>query len=74
MEIVQLRLERLRSRAKLALLRLLGRITVKLASQDQKKEFAAEWDAHDQATGEKWKSVHRQALFTSVGLALSQSA
>jgi hypothetical protein len=72
--IVQFRLEQLRLRAKLALLRLLGRINVKLASQDQKKEFAAEWEAHDQATGEKWKSVHRQALLTNVGLALSQWA
>ena len=60
-------------RAALALLKRLKPIVVKLGSQDQKKEFAAEWEAHDQETGEKWRSVHRQALFMNVGLALSQS-
>jgi hypothetical protein len=71
---LQRRLERLRVRAALALLNLIKAIVVKLGSQDQKKEFAAEWETHDQETGEKWKSVHRQALFTNVGQALSQWA
>ena len=71
---LQLRLERLRLRASLALLNLLMPIAVKLGSQDQKKEFATEWETHDQDMGEKWRSVHRQALFTNVGLALSQWA
>src|ERR1700730_18778797 len=71
---LQLRLERLRLRASLALLNLLRPIAVKLGSQDQKKEFATEWETHDQDMGEKWRSVHRQALFTNVGLALSQWA
>lgn len=71
---LQKRLELLRLRASLALLKLLAPIVVKLGSQDQKKEFAAQWETHDQETGEKWKSVHRKALFTNVGLALSQWA
>jgi hypothetical protein len=59
-------------RAALALLKLLKPIVVKLGSEGQKKEFSAEWETHDQEIGEKWRSVHRQALFASVGLALSQ--
>jgi hypothetical protein len=68
------RLELLRMRAALALLNLISPIVVKLGSQDQREQFAAEWAAHDQEIGEKWRSVHRQALFTNVGLALSQWA
>ena len=45
---LQRRLERLRVRAALALLNLIKAIVVKLGSQDQKKEFAAEWETHDQ--------------------------
>jgi hypothetical protein len=57
--------------AALALLNLMKVIVIKLGSQDQKKEFAAEWETHDQEMGEKWRSVHSQALFAHVGLALS---
>jgi hypothetical protein len=71
---LQQRLERPRLRAALALLNLIRPIVVKLGSQDQREQFAAEWAAHDQEIGEKWRSVHRQALFTNVGLALSQWA
>jgi hypothetical protein len=71
---LQLRLERLRLRASPAVLHMLAPIIVKLGSQDQKEKFSAEWAAHDQDVGEKWRSVHRQALFTNVGLALSQWA
>jgi hypothetical protein len=70
----KLRLERLRMRAALALLQLLRPLVVKLGSPAQQKEFAAEWETHDQETDEKWRSVHRQALFANVGLALSQWA
>jgi hypothetical protein len=65
-------LEICRLRAKLALLNLVRRVVVKLGSQEFKEQFAAEWATHDQETGEKWKSLHRQQLFTYVGLALSQ--
>jgi hypothetical protein len=62
-------------RAQLALLNLLRPIVTKLGSDTpQSEQFAAEWAVHDQEIGEKWKSAHRQALFTSVGLALSQWA
>jgi hypothetical protein len=71
---LQVRLERLRLRAALALLNLFQAVTVKLGSQDQREKFAAEWETHNQETGVKWKSLHRQALFTNVGLALSQWA
>jgi hypothetical protein len=67
---LRVRLERLRSRAALALLNLLKPIVVKLGSQDQKEKFDTEWETHDQEMGEKWKSLHRQALFTNVGLAV----
>ena len=68
------RLERFDVRARLALLHFLHRVTIKLGSQDQKEQFSAEWEAHEQATDEKRKSVHREALFRSVGLALSSWA
>jgi hypothetical protein len=68
------RLEILRLRAALMSLNLLRPIVAKLGSGKQKVKFAAEWEEHDQAEGEKWKSLHRQALFTNVGLALSQWA
>jgi hypothetical protein len=68
------RFELLRAQAALALLNLIKPIVVKLGSQDQKQEFGTEWETHDQETGEKWRSVHRRALFTNVGLALSQWA
>jgi hypothetical protein len=71
---LQGRLEILRLRAKLALLNLLRPIVIKLGSQDEKEQFAAEWATHDQEIGEKWRSVHRQRLFTFVGLALSEWA
>jgi hypothetical protein len=71
---LQARLERLNLRARLALLNLLQPIVVKLGSPEQRREFAAEWIAHKQKTVEEWKSVHRQALFASAGLALSQWA
>jgi hypothetical protein len=71
---LQLQLERLRLRASLALLNLMRPIVIKLGSQDQKREFVAQWETLDQEMGEKWKSVHRQALFANVGLALSQWA
>jgi|SRR3984893_10327149 hypothetical protein len=66
------RLEILRLRATLVLLNLLRPIVAKLGSGEQKEKFADEWEEHDQTEGEKWKSLHRQALFTNVGLALSQ--
>jgi hypothetical protein len=66
------RLDLLRLRATLALVNLLQAATVKLAPQPLKEKFVAEIETHDQETGEKWKSLHRQALFTNVGLALSQ--
>src|SRR5256885_10136325 len=67
------RLEMLRMRAALALLKLLRPLIVNLGgSQDQKQEFAAEWETHVQDIGEKWESLHRQALFAKLGLALSQ--
>jgi hypothetical protein len=48
-------------------------IVTKLGSDTtQSEQFAAEWAIHDQEAGEQWKSVHRKALFTNVGLALSQ--
>jgi hypothetical protein len=68
------RLELLRLRAALTLLNLLKPLVVKLGTQDQKIEFTAEWTTHDREIGEQWKSVHRQALFSNVGLALSQWA
>jgi hypothetical protein len=71
---LQSRLELLRLRATLALLNLLRPVIVKLGSQDQKEKFAAEWETINQEAGAKWKSLHRQALFTNVGLALSQWA
>jgi hypothetical protein len=71
---LRLRLERLRLRAALALLNLLQAAAVKLGSQGQKEKFSAEWETHNQEAGAKWKSLHRQALFMNVGLALSQWA
>jgi hypothetical protein len=72
---LQSRLALLRLRAQLALLNLLRPIVAKLGSDTpQSEQFGAEWAVHDQEVGEKWKSAHRQALFTSVGLALSQWA
>jgi hypothetical protein len=65
----------IRLRAQLALLNLLRPIVTRLGSDTtQSEQFAAEWAVHDQETGEQWKSVHRKALFTNVGLALSQWA
>jgi hypothetical protein len=60
-------------RAALALLNLISPIAVKPGSQDQKEQSTAEWEA-DGEIGEKWRLAHRQALFTNVGLALSQWA
>jgi hypothetical protein len=68
----QRRLEVLRLRARLAILNMMRPIVNKLGAQEPNEEFAARWAAHDQEAGEKWKSLHRQALFTNVGLALSQ--
>jgi hypothetical protein len=68
------RLERLRLRAALRLLTLLSPVIVKLGSPAPQKEFAAEWEAHDQEASEKWRSLHTRALFMSVGQALSQWA
>jgi hypothetical protein len=73
---LQFQLRLLPLRARLALLNLLRRIVAKLGSVDttQSEQFAVQWAIHDQETGEKWKSLHGQALFTNVGLALSQWA
>ena len=71
---LQLQLERLRLRAALTLLNLLKPIIGKLGSQDQKERFVTEWAIHDQGTGEQWQALHRWALYTSVGQALSQWA
>jgi hypothetical protein len=72
---LQRRLWLLRLRAQLALLNLLRPIVTKLGSDTtQSQQFAAEWAVHDQEAGEQWKSLHRQQLFTNVGLALSQMA
>src|ERR1035437_1619609 len=49
-------------------------IITKLGSQDQKEKFAADWETHDQETGERWKSLHRKELLASAGLALSHWA
>jgi len=70
---LQRRLELLSLRARLALLKLIAPIVVKL-SQEHKEQFAAQWATHDQQVGEQCKSLHRQQLFTNVGLALSQWA
>ena len=51
---LQERLGPFRLRAALVLLNLLKPLLVKLASQDQREKFAAEWETHDQETGEKW--------------------
>lgn len=59
-------------RAALALLNLIRPLVVKLGSQEQKREFDAEWETHDRGIGEKWRALHTQALFSHVGLALSQ--
>lgn len=59
-------------RAMLTLLRALQAITSKLSSQAQQKKFEAEQRAIDQQTRAQYRSVHRQALFSIVGLALSQ--
>jgi len=61
-------------RAALALLNLIKAIVVKIGPQDQRKQFAGEWAAHDKATDEQWRSLHRQYLFMNVGQALSQWA
>jgi hypothetical protein len=66
------RLEILRLRTTLMLLNLLRPIVAKLGSGESKEKFAAEWEEHDRTEGEKWQSLHMQALFTNVGLALSQ--
>jgi hypothetical protein len=71
---LQLQLERLRLRAALTLLNLLKPIIGKLGSQGQKERFVTEWAIHDQGTGEQWQALHRWALYTSVGQALSQWA
>jgi hypothetical protein len=64
----------LRLRGAIILLDLLRPVVTKLGSGETNEKFAAQWAAHDQAQGEEWKSVHRRALFTNVGLALSQWA
>lgn len=66
------RLERLKWSAADAKLALVMRAIVKLGAQD--KTGAEELEAQVQEIGEKWKSVHQQALFANVGLALSQWA
>jgi hypothetical protein len=76
---IRMRLQRrrtlLRLRAQLALLNLLRPIVAKLGSDTpHSQEFADQWAVHDQEFGEQWKSAHRKALFTNVGLALSQWA
>jgi hypothetical protein len=71
---LRLRLERFRFRVKLALLLFLMRVTIKLASPDQKEHLVAEQEALKQAAGEKWRSVHKGALFRHVGFALSSWA
>jgi hypothetical protein len=68
------KVEILRLRARLAILNLLRPIATKLGSQETNEEFAPLWEAHDQEAGEKWRLLHRQALFTSVGQALSHWA
>jgi hypothetical protein len=67
---LQSRLELSRLRATLALLNLTRTASVKLGSQAQKEKFAAEWETQDQEAGEKWKLLHRRALYASVGQAL----
>ena len=74
LKFLQVRIERSRLQARLALLNLLHTALVKLAPPSQREELAAEWETHSQKTGEQWKSLHRQALFTNVGLALSHWA
>jgi hypothetical protein len=68
---LQSRLERLRLQATLALLNLLKPIVVKLGSQSQREQFAAEWAIHDQETAENSERTYRKAVFANVGLALS---
>jgi len=58
----------------LALLNLMKPLITELGSPDQKEKFAAEWETHDQETGEKWRSLHRKELLASTGLALSHWA
>lgn len=71
---LQSRLELFRLRVKLAQLDILKALTVKLGSPEHKEEFAAQWETHDQKSGEGLKSTHRWALYTSVGQALTQWA
>jgi len=68
---LQLRLERLRLRAFLALFKLLKPIVVRLGSQEQREQFAAEWAAHEDREANERSKVYRRALFTNVGMALS---
>jgi hypothetical protein len=70
----QMRIERQRLQGAIALLNLLRPIIVKLASPEQKEQFATEWETLNQDTGEQWKSLHKKELFASVGLALSHWA
>jgi hypothetical protein len=72
---LQFQLRLLPLRARLALLNLLRPIVAKLGSDTTQSElFAAEWAIHDQGTGKQWQALHRWALYTSVGQALSQWA
>jgi hypothetical protein len=68
------RFELSRVRALLALLHFLKRVAIKFGSQDQREQFAGEWEAHEQKMDEKLRSLHRQNLFAHVGLALSHWA
>ena len=71
---LQVRTERLRLRAALAVLNMLHAATVKLGSQAQKVEFTAARETHNKEIGDQWESLHRRSLFMNVGLALSQWA
>ena len=66
--------ERHQLQGALVLLNLVKPLIIKLGSQEQKEKFVAEWESHDQEMGEKFKSTHRWALFTSVGQSLSHWA
>jgi hypothetical protein len=72
--LLQRRLAILRLRVRRAILNLLRRIVVKLGSEESDEQFAALSKVNDEETVEKLKYQHRQAVFASVGLALSRWA
>jgi hypothetical protein len=82
---LQRQLEIRRLRATLVLLRFLQAVTSRLSATELQKQFDAEQKAQhekfdaerkaiNQQAADQFRSLHRHALFSSVGLALSQWA